>query len=477
MEPRHFNALIPELSVVDLETSLAFYVQVLSFTVEYARPENRFAFLSLQGAQLMLEEDNGNWVTSPPEHPRGRGINFQIAVTDIRPLLERISAAGFPLFRDPAEHWYRAGDVEYGEREFLIQDPDGYLLRFSSGLGERPARAEAPFRPPFSSSPRCLLFLLLFLPFLLLLLPGLSSPASAAPLEKVALQLKWTHAFQFAGYYAALEQGFYREAGLDVEIREARPGTDPVAEVTAGRASFGVGASGILLARAAGRPVVALAAVFQHSPLVLVARKDAVVRGVTDLSGKRIMLEPQSEELLAFLRREGLPPDAVTLAEHSFDYRDLLEGRAEAISAYSTYEPYFLDREHVPFVLYTPLDAGIDFYGDVLFTSEAELAAHPDRVRAFREASLRGWRHAMADPEEAARLVSTRYTSPDMLEFHRFEWRQMVPLLRIDAVPPGEMTVARWQHIAEVYADLDMLPRSFSLEGFLYGPGVSASAP
>ncbi len=87
--------------------------------------------------------------------------------------------------------------------------------------------------------------------------------------------------------------------------------------------------------------------------------------------------------------------------KHSFDYRDLLEGRAEAISAYSTYEPYFLDREHVPFVLYTPLDAGIDFYGDVLFTSEVELAAHPDRVRAFREASLRGWRHAMANPEKA----------------------------------------------------------------------------
>ncbi|WP_051464321.1 ABC transporter substrate-binding protein [Aminiphilus circumscriptus] len=120
-----------------------------------------------------------------------------------------------------------------------------------------------------------------------------------------------------------------------------------------------------------------------------------------DLSGRRIMLEPQSEELLAFLRREGLPPDAVTRTEHSFDYRDLLEGRAEAISAYSTYEPYFLDREHVPFVLYTPLDAGIDFYGDVLFTSEVELAAHPDRVRPFREASLRGWRHAMANPEKA----------------------------------------------------------------------------
>jgi ABC-type nitrate/sulfonate/bicarbonate transport system substrate-binding protein len=221
--------------------------------------------------------------------------------------------------------------------------------------------------------------------------------------------------------------------------------------------------------------VVALAAVFQHSPWC--SSPGRTVVGRDGPVGQADHAEPQSEELLAFLRREGLPPDAVTLAEHSFDYRDLLEGRAEAISAYSTYEPYFLDREHVPFVLYTPLDAGIDFYGDVLFTSEAELAAHPDRVRAFREASLRGWRHAMADPEEAARLVSTRYTSPDMLEFHRFEWRQMVPLLRIDAVPPGEMTVARWQHIAEVYADLDMLPRSFSLEGFLYGPGVAASAP
>src|SRR3990167_5837791 len=106
------------------------------------------------------------------------------------------------------------------------------------------------------------------------LLGGLSLPVSSAyALDAVTLQLKWTHAFQFAGYYAAKERGYYREAGLDVRINEALPGSDPVKTVLDGKAEFGVGTSALLLERKAGKPVVALAVIFQNSPYVLITRQ------------------------------------------------------------------------------------------------------------------------------------------------------------------------------------------------------------
>jgi len=123
----------------------------------------------------------------------------------------------------------------------------------------------------------------------------LASPSHAA--DAVTLQLKWTHAFQFAGYYAAIEQGYYKDAGLDVTLLEATPGVDPVQQVLKGNAQFGVGTSSLLLSRQEGAPVVVLGVIFQHSPLVLVARQTQPVQSVHDLQGKRVMIEPHSDEL------------------------------------------------------------------------------------------------------------------------------------------------------------------------------------
>lgn len=131
---------------------------------------------------------------------------------------------------------------------------------------------------------------------LALLLACLCAPALA--LEEVRLQLKWTHAFQFAGYYAARELGYYRDAGLDVRIEAATPGTNPVDEVVGGRAEYGIGSSSLLLGRHAGQPLVVLAVIFQHSPLVLIAHHNPPLTSIRELAGKRVMLEPQSEELL-----------------------------------------------------------------------------------------------------------------------------------------------------------------------------------
>lgn len=306
------------------------------------------------------------------------------------------------------------------------------------------------------------------LALLSVLLLVLCLPLRAGALEAVTLQLKWTHAFQFAGYYAAKELGYYREAGLEVNIEEALPGSDPLAKVMDGKAEYGVGNSSLLLARNAGKRVVVLAAIFQHSPLVMLVRQKHAAQSIHDLLGVRAMIEPQSDELLAYLKLEGVPVERIEQVVHSHNPQDLIDGKVDAISAYVTNEPFYLDQAKFAYQTYTPRSAGIDFYGDNLFTTEAELKAHPMRVKAFREASLRGWRYAMAHPEEVEALIRTHYSSRHTRDFHLYEARRMLPLLRPELIEIGYMNPGRWRHIADTYADLGLLPREFSLDGFIY---------
>ncbi|WP_293897579.1 VOC family protein [Phenylobacterium sp.] len=141
------TALVPELDVTDLEASLGFYVRTLGFKVAYRRPEDRFAYLERQGAELMLEEAAGpgrRFRTAPLERPYGRGLNLQIACADVVRLHARVIAAGGEIVIPLETRWYRAGATEKGNRQFVVADPDGYLLRFFQDLGERAAPASPP---------------------------------------------------------------------------------------------------------------------------------------------------------------------------------------------------------------------------------------------------------------------------------------------------------------------------------------------
>jgi catechol 2,3-dioxygenase-like lactoylglutathione lyase family enzyme len=134
----NFHPLVPELSVSQFENSLSFYTEVLKFRVEFQRPEHQFAFLSYQGCQLMIEQENPVWKTGTLEYPYGRGINLAMLVDTLDVLLQSLQEHHYPLFAEPAEHWYRQEQILLGRREFLVMDPDGYLLRFAQSLGERP---------------------------------------------------------------------------------------------------------------------------------------------------------------------------------------------------------------------------------------------------------------------------------------------------------------------------------------------------
>ena len=131
-----YNKMIPELGVSDFKRTLEFY-NLIGFKIEYAREEKEFAFLSMDEVQLMIEVLNGNWETGKPEYPYGRGINFQIEVENVNEIYNKLKQFNYPIKFDMQENWYRSGNVLLGCKEFLVMDPDGYLLRFSQDIGEK----------------------------------------------------------------------------------------------------------------------------------------------------------------------------------------------------------------------------------------------------------------------------------------------------------------------------------------------------
>lgn len=139
-DSERWAALVPELLVTDLPRSLAFWCDLCGFRLRYARPEDGFAYLERGAAEIMLEElSNAAWQTGTMTPPFGRGINLQIEVADVTELARSLAAEDISLFAPITTEWYRQDNVEHGQSQFLVQDPDGYLLRFIEPLSTRPA--------------------------------------------------------------------------------------------------------------------------------------------------------------------------------------------------------------------------------------------------------------------------------------------------------------------------------------------------
>ncbi|MDR3372606.1 MAG: ABC transporter substrate-binding protein [Ancalomicrobiaceae bacterium] len=300
----------------------------------------------------------------------------------------------------------------------------------------------------------------------------MASPVCAGEPARVTIQLKWRHQFQFAGYYAAIDQGYFRDAGLDVTLREAREGEDPAEVVASGGADYGIGTSELVVSRARGAPLVALAATYQHSPFGIVSLRGHGIETVHDLVGKRVMVEPQAAEIWAYLKLEGISADRLTLVPHSFDTHSLTAGDVDAMTVYTTDETFALQQAGLDFQLFTARSDGIDFYSDVLFSTEREVRAHPDRVPAVIAAVRKGWHYAVAHPDEMVKLIRERYSDRKSVAELLYEAEHGRALMALDVVEFGYMSEGRWRHIADTYASLGMIDGSVSLDDFLYKPDI-----
>ncbi|NOJ38431.1 ABC transporter substrate-binding protein [Bradyrhizobium australiense] len=296
----------------------------------------------------------------------------------------------------------------------------------------------------------------------------LFSLAPAFALDQVSLQLKWKHQFQFAGYYAAVEKGFYRDSGLEVDVREGGPGVDAGAEVAKGAADFGVCTTSVLVNSAMRANNVVLGVIFQHSAAIILVPHRAGIHVVSELKGHRLMDASGSDDIAAMLKHEGVDYASLPRVTHAGDPRDLLSGKAGAMVAYSTSEPYLFEEYGTPYLFFSPRAYGFDFYGDNLCTSKQQVAKHPERVRAFRAASLKGWAYALAHKEEIVDLIRRNYSTQKDRKALLFEAARTELLIRPHLMPIGHQSIERWKAIAQAYVDIGMLNEAKLPEWLIY---------
>ncbi len=316
------------------------------------------------------------------------------------------------------------------------------------------------------------IIILLFIGLFSLGISNLSKAESNADeLTQVTLQLMWKHQFEFAGFYAAIEQGYYQEYGLDVKIREYEQEMDLVDEVTSARANYGISDASLIVDRANGAPVVLLANIFQHSPIVLLSLATNKIYSPAQMIGKSMMLskhEIANASIIAMLNTESVSLEQIKVSEHTFNLDDFINGKVDIISAYATNQPGVLKERQVQFNIIDPINYGIDFYGDNIFTSELELKQHPKRVANFIEASLRGWRYALDHPDEIIDLILNKYSKQKSRAALVFEAKKLERFILPEYIEIGAINLDRMNRILDVYKQLKKVPKAFVLEGFIY---------
>lgn len=299
----------------------------------------------------------------------------------------------------------------------------------------------------------------------------LLSTDNAPPLKPVSLQLQWLHQFQFAGFYIAKEKGFYKDVGLDVDIREFTAETNTIDDVVAGRADFGIGRS-IIIDGINRKKVVALGAMFQHSPLMLLTTKESGIDSAKALKGKRLMFKTEdvtSAPIIAMIASAGLSMDDIAVQPHSFNIQDLIDGKTDAMLSYTTNEPFMLEERGIDYHIISPSDYGFDFYSDILFTSRKLLQNHPDTVRNFYDASIKGWLYAFEHMEESVDLILAKYNTQKKSRAHLlFEAKALKQLAFADEVPYGHIDRAKIRRIIDIYKVLQLCDDHYSAEGLIY---------
>jgi polar amino acid transport system substrate-binding protein len=233
----------------------------------------------------------------------------------------------------------------------------------------------------------------------------------AGELEKVSLELQWLDQFQFAGFYVAQEEGYYKEVGLDVDIRPLAKSTDIVADIRSQKTTYATARSSVLIEQSKKANLVVLDAIFEHSPSVLLTTNLAL-KHPYDLKNKKIMVtkdEALASSFYAMLASQGVANQEITTQQHSFNLDDLINGKTDAMACYISNEPFILKERNINFNVLNPKDYGYDFYGDLLITSQKELQENPDRAKKFVTASRKGWKKAFENVEATAKLIFEKY--------------------------------------------------------------------
>jgi len=299
--------------------------------------------------------------------------------------------------------------------------------------------------------------------------------------EKIVLQLRWDHQFQFAGYYAAKWQGYYEEAGLDVEIRSAvqKDGKilQSVEEVSSGRTDFGIGAADILIGNDKGYPLAVTAVIFQQSAARFYAKSGTPLNSPRDLINLKVARNINDlidVELQAMLRSEGIDPKLIQPYPHEPGYQHLLSGAVDVVPGYSISYPFELKRDGISISQIIPSSYGIDFYGDSIFCSRRLVDKNPELVKQFTQASLKGWAYALEHSDEIAKKISENLPRTAQMnafaQFNEFQIPGIKALSHYPIVALGHINPQRWERMHTLLKQSGLVKETLDLDDFIFDP-------
>ena len=291
-------------------------------------------------------------------------------------------------------------------------------------------------------------------------------------LKKITIQLSWFDQFQFAGYYMAKEKGFYKELGLDVEIKPFEFGIDIPKEVSDGKIDFAVGRETLILERTNNRNIVALYALFQASPLILMTTKESGINTINDFSNKKIMttIDDSSEvSLKAMIISNKVKVEDLNFLKHTHNINDLLNKNTDVISAYISKAPFQLNQKSVEYNIFDPKKFGFDMYSDMLYTSENLINSDLNAVLLFKKASLKGWEYAYSNIQESANLIYEKYNSEKLTKAELiYEGTELKKLSYFKTANLGEIKKDKIQRIYDLYNLMGLIDAPIDLEKFVF---------
>ena len=291
------------------------------------------------------------------------------------------------------------------------------------------------------------------------------------PLEKVSLQLEWKHQFEFAGFYAAVEKGYYKDIGLEVEIREFHDGIDITQEVLSGNATFGISSSSssaLILEKLNKKPVVLIASYFKQNALALVTKPH--IKTPSDLKNKKIMAvdwEMEHTSLGVILKDAGITNNDYTLVNHDFKVDKFVNGEVDAMSVFITSQPYELDKLGIKYNILNPANFGIYSYDVELFTSENIINSDIDKVKNFVEATNKGWEYAFKNKEEIVDLIYNKYTQRKTKESLLFEANQTEKIFKTNVFKIGAIAPELIKLNADMYTNLGLVNKDYDINFIL----------
>ena len=290
--------------------------------------------------------------------------------------------------------------------------------------------------------------------------------------KKITLQLNWLNQFQFAGYYMAKEKGFYKDVNLDVQIKESNFNTDVIKEIESKNADFAVGRSSLIIEKINGKDIVALCAIYQESPLILLVKKDSNITSVKDLRNKKIMITPDarySAPVLAMLSANELTINDFRIQKHSFDINDLINRKTDAIASYISNEPILLNEKGIEYTIFNPKDFGFDLYSDILFSSSEYIKNNPKITKDFYEASLKGWKYAFENLAETAEIIYSKYNTQNKTFTHLVKEGEVLKKLAYTGNNElGDFNDNKLKNIANVFKLFGLVNKDLDLKEFIY---------